>query len=58
MKKKKEIQKLEAWYLDTAEGRYGESLIDDIKLTERNITAIVQKINEIVEHINNSQPTK
>jgi hypothetical protein len=49
------MDKLDSYDLDTG-FLYGpgtrESDIDDIKITEKNLTLIVRKINEIVDWIN------
>jgi len=49
------INKLEGWDLDCGKTGYYDSQtddLDDIKITERNITAVVNKLNEIVDYIN------
>ena len=55
------INRLEGWDLDCGKTGYYDSQTDDlndIKITEDNMTTIVKKINEIVDYINskNQQP--
>jgi len=49
------LEKLKGWDLDCGKKGYYDSQeddLDDIKITERNITSIVNKLNEIVDWIN------
>ena len=46
------INKLEAWDLDCGKNRYGDGDMENIKITESNITRIVAKLNEVVDWIN------
>lgn len=52
----KKIEKLDEYQLEC--GRkgyydYSERDINDVKITESNITAIVSKLNEVIDFINN-----
>lgn len=49
------IEKLDGYELDTGKTGYYDNLtpnMEDVKITERNLTTIVQKINEIIEILN------
>lgn len=52
------IEKLDSYDLDTGMidcGGYEESDDDDIKLSKKNMTMVVKKINEIIGYINDHE---
>jgi hypothetical protein len=53
------IEKLDGYPLDTGKKGYydsQESDMNDIKITENNMTLVVNKMNEIIDKINNLTP--